>query len=116
MAHIDAFEFTRAIQDNCDKSDLVVSYDVQILDNTVVKIRAILSVGAFIDIFYNADSGKCSYALIKEGVRAFGADNAFIGWHIHPFDNPERHILSSEVSFDEFLDAIEKHKESDLPK
>ena len=34
--------------------------------------------------------------------------NAFIGWHIHPFDNPEQHVSSPKISFGEFLDAIEE--------
>jgi hypothetical protein len=103
MAYLNAFEFARIIQDNCAQSDLVVSYDVWILDDTVVKMRIILTIRAFIDVFYNVDSGKCSYALIEEGARVFGADNAFVGWHIHPFDNPGEHLLSPEVSFAEFL-------------
>jgi hypothetical protein len=109
MAHINALEFARTIQDDCDRSNLVVSYDVQILDNTVVKIRVVLSFDAFIDVFYNADSGKCSYALIKKGTRVFGTDNAFIGWHIHPISHPDQHVPSSEVSFRDFLSTVEEH-------
>ncbi|MEA3351636.1 MAG: hypothetical protein U9Q82_13530 [Chloroflexota bacterium] len=109
MADINAFAFTRAVQVICDSSDLVVSYDIQILDDTVVKMRVILTNGTFIDVFHNADSGKRSYALIEEAVRVFGADNAFIGWHIHPFDNPSQHIPSAEISFDQFMVLIEDH-------
>lgn len=109
MARLNAYEFARAIQDDCTRSDLVVSYEIQILDDTVVKVRVILVVNAFIDVFYNADSGKCSYALIEAGARVFGVDNAFIGWHIHPFDNPGQHVSSTEVSFAEFLNSVEEH-------
>jgi len=109
MARISASEFARLVQDDCHQSSLVVSYEVQILDDTVVKIRVVLTLDAFIAIFYNADSGKCSYALIEHGVRVFGADNAFIGWHIHPFNAPEEHIPASEVSFADFLSAIENN-------
>jgi hypothetical protein len=90
---------------------LVLTYDVRILDDTVVKIRVELTYGAFIDVFYNTDSGKCSYALVEEGVRVYGADNAFIGWHIHPFHDPQDHIRSPEVSFAQFLAAVEGHAE-----
>ena len=109
MAHISAFEFTRTVQDICDLSDLVTSYDVRILDDTVVKIRVALIYEAFIDVFYNSDTGKCSYALIEASSRVFGADNTFIGWHIHPFDSPNHHIPSSEVSYEKFLKTIEEH-------
>lgn len=109
MANLSPLQFARVVQEACDRSELVLTYDVQILDNTVVKIRVILTDGTFIDVFYNADTAKCSFALIQGGARIFGADNAFIGWHIHPFDNPSEHIPSSEMTFDDFLKAVEKH-------
>ena len=109
MARLRASEFARAIQNDCHQSSLVVSYEVQILDDTVVKIRVILAPDAFIAVFYNDDSGKCSYALIEHGVRVFGADNAFSSWHIHPFNNPEQHVPSPEVTFADFLSATEEH-------
>ena len=109
MARMSTFEFARTIQAACDQSSLVVTYDVRILDNTVVKIRVFLTYGAFIDVFYNTDTGNCSYALIEGAARVFGADNAFIGWHIHPFDDPNQHLPSSEASFDDFLKIVEAH-------
>jgi len=109
MAHLSTFEFARTVQAACDQSSLVVAYDVRILDDTVVKIRVFLTYGAFIDVFYNTDTGNCSYALIEGTARAFGADNAFIGWHTHPFDDPSQHLPSSKVSFDDFLRIVEKH-------
>jgi len=109
MAYISAFEFARTVQDICGRSDLVASYDVRILDDTVVKIRVTLTYDAFIDVFYNSDTEKCSYALIEESTRIFGADNAFIGWHTHPFDNPDQHVPSSGISFEKFLKTVEGH-------
>lgn len=109
MAHLSTFEFARTVQVACDQSSLVIAYDVRIIDNTVVKIRVFLTYGAFIDVFFNADTGNCSYALIEAGTRAFGADNAFVGWHIHPFDDPDQHAPSSEISFRDFLKAVEEH-------
>ena len=108
VAHLKALDFARTVQEVCHHAALVLSYDVQILDDLVVKMRVTLVEAGFIDVFYNADSGKCAYALIREGNRVFGADNAFIGWHIHPFDAPEQHVISAEVSFAEFLRAVEE--------
>ncbi len=107
MAQLNAFEFASSIQSECDQSYLIDSYDVQILDDTVVKIRAFLADITFIDVFYNVGTRKCSYTLIKNKRRVFGADNSFIGWHIHPFENPNVHQLSPELSFAEFLRYIE---------
>jgi hypothetical protein len=113
MAHLSPFEFARGVQEACDRSELVVTYHVQILDDTVVKVRVLLINEAFIDVFYNADTDKCSFALVERGERIFGADNAFIGWHIHPFDDPSEHIPSSGMTFDDFLKAVESHATSD---
>ncbi|MBK8985808.1 MAG: hypothetical protein IPM39_06955 [Chloroflexi bacterium] len=108
MARLNAIEFARSVQNACHESAHILSYNVQILDDTVVKIRVALSGDAFIDVFYNADTGKCSYALVQQNIRIFGADNAFIGWHKHPFKNPEQHIVCAEVSFADFLHEIEE--------
>ena len=108
MADLTPHEFARAVQRACDQSDAVASYNVQILDETVIKIRVILTSGTFINVFYNAATRKCSYALIENDKRVYGVDNAFIGWHIHPFSDPTQHIESSEVSFEEFLKTVEE--------
>ena len=107
MADLDAVTFARAVQHSCHAVEIVASYDVQLLDDVVVKIRVALVAAAFIDVFYNADSGKCAFALVQDGRRIFGADNAYIGWHLHPFENPEQHLPCDEISFEEFLNAVE---------
>ncbi len=109
MAHLSTLEFARTVQTACDQSNIVTAYDVRILDDTVVKIRVFLTYGAFVDVFYNTDTENCSYALIEGDARVFGADNAFIGWHIHPFDDPSQHIPAPQVSCDDFLRIVEEH-------
>jgi hypothetical protein len=112
MAQLSPFEFARGVQEACDRSELVVTYHIEILDDTVVKIRVLLINDAFIDVFYNADTDKVSFALVEGGARIFGADNAFIGWHVHPFVDPSRHIPSSGMTFEGFLKAVESHATS----
>jgi len=64
--------------------------------------------GGFVEAFYNEQTGTLAYALIRQGQRAFGADNTG-GWHVHPFDGPERHDpLSAAMSFAEFVAEIER--------
>jgi len=109
MDRVSPIEFARNIQEVCDQFQLIAAYDVRILDDTVVKVRVFLIPEMFIDVFYNEDTGKKSYALINKGCRIFGADNAFIGWHLHPFDNPDEHIPSSEISFIDFMETVKKH-------
>ncbi|MBI4721107.1 MAG: hypothetical protein HY770_07815 [Chitinivibrionia bacterium] len=105
MADVDAVAFATRISHACQASRFVRSYDVTIQDNLLVKVRADLLPGAFIDVFYNAQTGKTSFALIESNVRVYGADNT-TRWHIHPFENPNSHQPSEPVSFETFLQTI----------
>lgn len=107
MADLTLSTFVDAIRSACDRSDLVVSYDIRTPDNAIAKIRVFLKVEAFIDVYFNPSNQNCSFALIQHGKRIYGADNAFIGWHVHPFHNPEDHQPTSAISFEEFLAEVE---------
>ena len=63
----------------------------------------------FINAFYNLATGKTAFALIQTNQRIYGADNAKIGWHYHPFANPRQHIDCSPMTFTAFLQAVEDH-------
>ncbi len=107
MAGLTLSDFIEDLRGACDRSNLVVSYDIRVLDNIVLKTRIILAIEAFIEVYYNPANGNCSYSLIKGSQRIYGADNAFIGWHIHPFENPGEHRSRNELSFSEFLRTVE---------
>lgn len=107
MAALTLSQFVDDVRRICDQSELVVTYDIRLLDNAVAKIRVYLVGEAFIDVYYNPANGTCSYTLVQDDRRIFGADNAFVGWHIHPFENPDEHRLCPEVRFGEFLGAVE---------
>lgn len=108
MADLTLVQFTQTVRRACDESDLVVSYNVRILDNTILKVRAFLALEAFIDVYFNPVNSNCSFALVRGDQRIYGADNAFIGWHLHPFEEPESHQPCGEVSFGEFLEMVEE--------
>lgn len=76
---------------------------------TAIKIRIQTTVGNYIDVFYNEQTGTTAYALIDQGQRIFGADNTG-GWHYHPFHDPTRHDpLASAMTLAEFVTQIEQH-------
>lgn len=78
------------------------------LTPTTINLRVNVTIGGFIDAFYNEVTGTTAFALIREGERIFGADNAG-GWHIHPFTQPDRHDpLAQPLSFAEFVAQIER--------
>ena len=106
MAALTLFQLVEQLQETCDRSDLVISYDIRTLDNAVLKARVYLTIDAFVDVYFNPTNGACSYTLVQDKRRIYGADNAFVGWHIHPFENPDEHRLCNEVRFHEFLNAV----------
>lgn len=74
----------------------------------VVRLKLFLDSESFVAVYYNADTGSTSYALVEQGQRLFGANNMKIGWHIHPWGQEDRHIRSEPVSIEEFLKRLEK--------
>lgn len=108
MADLTLPQFIETLRRACDRSELVVSYAIRVLDNAVLKIRVFLTIEAFIDVYYNPANTNCSYTLVQDGQRIYGADNAFVGWHIHPFEDPDEHRLCEEMVFHEFLKTVEQ--------
>jgi hypothetical protein len=81
---------------------------VRRLTPTSINLRLSVIGGGFIDVFYNEQTGTTAYTLVRPSRRAFGADNTG-GWHVHPFDDPDRHAsLPGPMSFAEFVAEIER--------
>jgi hypothetical protein len=107
MAGIDPIAFATNIINTCNGIDEVESYDTQIIDNVVVKIRIYLITKEFVDVFYNSDTERIAYALIDSNKRVFGVDNTG-GWHIHPLEDPVNHISCHTVSFSDFMKTVQQ--------
>lgn len=80
------------------------------IDEPVAKIKAVIEKDTFINIFYNAETLKYSFALIKNNQRIFGVDNTK-KWHIHTFEEPESHSESGSISLSDFLRILESNKD-----
>lgn len=101
-------EFEKQVTQASLKSSIVVSIAVNGVGVTWLRLRVHLTDGSFIEAYHNEATGRTAYALINEQRRIFGVDNTG-GWHWHPFEAPESHVSSTAaVSFDEFLDQIER--------
>lgn len=78
------------------------------LTSTSISLRVGLTSGAFVDAFYNEQTGTTAFALIEQERRVFGVDNTG-GWHVHPFSDPtQHHPLPDPMSFAEFVAEIER--------
>jgi len=105
---LSAKKFAENVVSTTSKSKLVKSVSQNIFEDVVVKIRIVLKVKEmFIDVYYNSETGKVSYALIQKWKRVFGADNLEF-WHLHPFENPNEHRKTIKITFKKFLKEIEE--------
>lgn len=102
-------EFERLIIGTAERSAICELVTVVAFTETTIRLRVLLYMDVQIDVYFNERNGTTSYALVANGARVFGADNAN-GWHYHPFGDPERHIwLSQAMSFGDFLEQVEQN-------
>lgn len=112
MASLSASPLQRLVelQQACYTSPSVSYVEEVLVDIDILKVRVYLAqVKMFIDVFYNCMTDKTSFALIKAGRRVYGADNAKMGWHKHPFDAAGQHISCPPTTFAEFLADVESY-------
>lgn len=109
MVKLSVADFAKDIIDNSVISKIVKTLNIEILENSIVRSRIILVDKSFVDVYYNHENGKTSFALVKNEKRIFGGDNLDF-WHVHPFKNPDEHEKCDEISFAEFLKMVEELK------
>ena len=109
MAPLTLRETYQHIVDISAQSPMVIGLEPLLLEEPVLKLRVHVGTSLFIDVFYNAETGKTSFALIQDGQRIFGADNTR-GWHRHPFESPEQHCPCEATSFASFLQQVEDNQ------
>lgn len=88
--------------------DLITDFEIDLKDGVVLDARLELNKG-FISVFRNFDTGKVAFAWIVAEERVFGADNTG-GWHIHPFNNPQKHKgIDQELVLEEFIEEVSEN-------
>jgi hypothetical protein len=98
------------LQQACNCSPLVSHVEERVVDADILSVRVYLMVThTFINVFYNVTTDKTAFALVEGDRRLYGVDNAKMGWHRHPFDNPGQHIPCAPVRFEEFLADVEAY-------
>ncbi len=100
-----AKEFFEDITKTANQFFFVVDFNVIIEDGIIVRGKVLLKNGLFVEVYFNEENQKTSFALLKGGERIFGVDNLG-GWHVHLFENPASHQRCGECSFKEFLIKI----------
>ena len=75
-----------------------------------IKLRLVLSLDLFVEVFYAPQTEKASFTLIKEKERIFGIDNLG-GWHHHPLGKPTNHVDIAEPELHEIFESLKSAKE-----
>ncbi|GAB6275369.1 MAG: hypothetical protein STSR0004_22350 [Peptococcaceae bacterium] len=68
----------------CDRTD------------NIVNIRLYIDVNTFIQVYANQLKEKVNLNLILRGERLYGTDMEGGRYHIHPLENPEKHLFTEE--------------------
>lgn len=102
-------EFEQTVFAIADHSPICETPTIRRLTPISIGIRVPLTIGGFIDAFFNEQTGTTAFALIQNDKRLFGADNTG-DWHLYPFENPDQHqSIANAMSFAEFVTAIERY-------
>ncbi len=110
MAAVTTEQLLRELREVCSGSRLVGRTEERVVDPDVLSVRIHLTLpDTFINVFYNVATEKTAFALIQAGRRLYGVDNAKMGWHQHPFEDPEQHESCQPIDFAEFLAQVEAH-------
>ncbi|MBI5193941.1 MAG: hypothetical protein HZA08_10940 [Nitrospirae bacterium] len=102
-------EFSQEIIEACSLCYFITGFETLLYEDPVIKIRANIDNNTFIEIFFNSETDKHSFALIKNDKRIYGVDNTR-NWHLHSFENPEAHLPHQPTSFHDFIKHLEENK------
>jgi len=63
-----------------------------------------MDVSQFLQIYFNSQTGTIAFSLIREDRRIWGIDFDYLrGWHLHPVDKPEGHMLINRKNIKEII-------------
>ncbi|MGD2091089.1 MAG: hypothetical protein PVH61_33245 [Candidatus Aminicenantes bacterium] len=75
----------------------------------VIKGRVFLENNFFLQVYFNARTETTAFALIKEDKRTWGIDfDSIRGWHLHPVENPEDHVIIESKTIKEITAHLAK--------
>jgi hypothetical protein len=100
-------EFLYEVMEFLSSMDYVILIEELQNDPTRLKIKVNLKNDYILEIRNNQQSSTLSFCLLKNQERLWGLDYDFIrDWHIHPIDNPNKHIKISPKTIKEILNIL----------
>lgn len=75
----------------------------------VIKGRVFLENNFFLQVYFNDRTKTTAFALIKEEKRTWGIDfDSIRGWHLHPAENPDDHLIIEPKTIKEIIAHLAK--------
>jgi hypothetical protein len=95
-------EFRRALMEALNRHFPQALVTINESRGIALTCRAELDVDTLIAVYFNALTGKTSYALIYHDLRVAGYDN-YRFWHYHPAGEANRHVPCAEPTPDDAI-------------
>jgi len=103
---MDINQFLLSLLHSLSTLDFVEKVDIH-TEVFILKGRAILKKGRFLQIYFNEQTGTTACALIEEGKRIWGIDfDNMRGWHLHSIGNPEGHHDIDSMTLEDIIKAL----------
>ena len=83
-----------------------VEFTINQRRSVTLEIRIFFTPEVFMESYFNALTGKKSFALVESGKRIWGYDN-YRYWHHHPVEHPESHVPCDEPSLKKIVDDVQ---------
>lgn len=114
---MDVNQFHRQVLEELGKLPFVENLNFQV-EVFILKGKVYLGLTEFLQVYYNSRTGTISFSLVKDKKRIWGIDfDSLRGWHLHPVENPEDHVITKLKSIKEiiadFADVWQSFKESE---
>jgi len=103
---MDINQFLLSILHSLSTIDFVEEVDFH-TEVFILKGRAVLKKGRFLQVYFNEQTGTTAFALIEEEKRIWGIDfDNLRGWHLHSLENPDSHQNMEAKAIEEIATMI----------
>lgn len=103
---MDVTWFLRRLLEALSRFSFVKNVDL-VTEVFVVKGRVFLDKNYFLQVYFNVRTETTAFALIKEEKRKWGIDfDSIRGWHLHPVENPDDHLVIEPKTIEEIIDHL----------
>lgn len=100
---MDVNRFLNQVLEALSKLDFVENVDFK-TDVFVLRGKVFLDKEQFLQIYVNDRTGTIAFALVEKDKRIWGIDfDSLRGWHLHPMDNPDGHVIIKPQSIEEIV-------------